>query len=163
MTPTMLESTRRRNAGFTLLEVAVETRVLHGHRRRRSNQLKNGHSRRGERVRCKAVFEVQHPEQPRLFEQWEAEHRPCAVLANILVGRKWILTGCVVQENTFFGPQHILKNRTGKIRGSDACLSQDDRSPDRGWLWLPLRCDRPRPAEESADLYHRLRAQVLCA
>ena len=50
------------NAGFAFLEVAIETRVLHGDRRRRGNQFEDGHSRGGKRVRCETVFEVQHPE-----------------------------------------------------------------------------------------------------
>ena len=109
----MLESTSRRMLRFTIFEIAIETRVLHGDRRCRGKQLEDGHSRRGERVRREAVFQVQQPEQPGLFEQREAEHRPWAVPANILVGGEWILTGCVVQENAFFGPKDIMKNRTG--------------------------------------------------
>src|SRR5580700_1043671 len=46
--------------------------------------------------------------------------------SNILVGCELILTGCVLQQNDFFGPKDIVKNRTRQVSGGDACLSMDD-------------------------------------
>ena len=80
-------------------------------RRLRCQQLEDGHSGGRERVRREAVFQVQQPQQSRLLEERQAEHRPCGVLANVLISREWVLPGRIVQENAFLGPEDVLKNR----------------------------------------------------
>ena len=64
------------NTRLALLEIAIETRVLQGHCRRRSQQPEDGHARGGERVRREAVLKVQQPDQSGLLEERKAQHRP---------------------------------------------------------------------------------------
>ena len=70
-----------------------------GDGRFRGQQLEDGHSSGGERVRREAIFQIQDPEQSGLLENRQAEHRPCVVPADILIGGKWVLAGGVIQKN----------------------------------------------------------------
>src|SRR5215471_2425660 len=75
-------------------------------------------------MRREVILEVEHPKQSGLLEYRQTEHRPRAVLANIVIGREWVLGRSIVQQNAFLGPQGVAEDRLWQIRRGYTRLPQ---------------------------------------
>ena len=92
------------------------------------------------------VFQVQHPEQAGLLEDRQAQDRPCMVLANVVIGREWVLARGVMQQHAFLGSQNIAEDGLRQIRCGDVRLPEMDLhlvTAGRGFrfdpVFIPLR------------------------
>ena len=76
---------------FTILEIAIEPRILEGHRCLRREHLQHGDPVRSEDARGQVVFEIENTREFRLVDQRQTENGTDATLKDVGIGGKRVL------------------------------------------------------------------------
>ena len=116
MIPMMFEFDQAPDPGLPFPEIAVQAGVLQRDRRLRREQFQHRDPGGREHVRCQVVLEIEHPDQLGLLHQGQAEDRPRALVADVLIRRERILRRSVIKDHAFPRPDHVMEHGFGKLR-----------------------------------------------
>ena len=125
-------SLRRRSSSARLpiaifmVQLAIKAGIFQRNRGLRRQQLQHGDPVRRENGRGQIVFDVKHANHLRLLDKRQTENRSGALLNDVLVRRKHLFLGRVIQNHRFLRPDDIAQDRIGELRGRHERLSEVD-------------------------------------
>ena len=126
MIPMMLASTRRESC-FTLCKIPVQAGVLERDRCLRGKQLQHCDAGRDEDTSGQVVLEIEHADEFRLIEQWQAENGTGLVLTKVWIRSKRGLGRGIVENDVFLRAQDIIQHRRWQLAlGHDLVTQMHD-------------------------------------